>query len=95
MSGCGKLIAKKQRTELKEEQLQLDEVHMFLEEDLHNFVLQEEAPHCKLNVHEKKCIARRNRVHAHLQWSDEEYMGSKFYFDYLKCKASSQWVLGF
>lgn len=92
MRGLGRLIAHKRR-ELKDARKQLKEARIFLEEDLHNVLLQKEVARLELVIR-KKYIARGTRIHSLLQWIDKGDVGSKFYFYYLKRKVSSKRVLG-
>lgn len=65
MRGLGRLIAHKRR-ELKDARKQLKEARIFLEEDLHNVLLQKEVARLELVIR-KKYIARGTRIHSLLQ----------------------------
>lgn len=87
-------MARKRRKEMRVARLRLKEVRIFLEEDLHNVVLQEDAAKLDLVVRKgEDYIARGARVRSRLQWI-KEGEGSNFYFHFLKRKVVADRVLG-
>lgn len=66
---------------------QLEEVCVFLEDSLHNYVLQEEVALLESTIRrEEEYITREARVYAKLQWIQEGDEVSKIVFDFLKKK---------
>lgn len=81
------MISHKHKQELRKDRKHLEETRIFLEEDLHNSTLQEEATCLELVVRmEEDYIAREAKVHAKLQWIQEGDEGSKFFFNFFKKK---------
>jgi len=95
MRGWGRMMARKRRKELWVARQKLEEVCIFLEEDIQNVALQEEAAKLEMVVRKgEDYIARGARIRSRLQWIQEGDEGSKFYFDFLKRKVAADRVLG-
>ena len=72
----------------------MKEVCILLEEDIHNFVLQNNAVILEFLVHSEDCIKICARVCTKLQWINEGYEGSELFSDFIKKKVVSNIVLG-
>ena len=89
MMGC------RWRKKLWVDRKRLEEVCIFIKEDIHNVTLQKKAMELKMAARRgEEYIASGARVCSHIQWIKEGDEGSKLYFDFLKQKVVVNKVLG-
>lgn len=88
-------MARRRRKDLRDAHCRLEEVCIFLEEDLHNVTLQEEVAKLEMIVRKgEDYIARGAQIRARLQWLQDGDEGFKFFFNFLKRKVVADRVLG-
>jgi hypothetical protein len=89
------MMVHKWRKHFQEARGRLEEVHIFLEEDIHNVTLQEKAMKVEMDVcRGEDYIVRGAQVCSCLSWIQDGDEGSKFFFYFLKRKVVADKVLG-